>query len=104
MKEITVQDLKRMRDQGEAHQLVDVREPHEYEEVNIGGEPIPMGTIPENLEKLRKDIPLILQCRSGARSGNVTQFLEKQGFQNVHNLKGGILAWIEQIAPQLGKS
>jgi rhodanese-related sulfurtransferase len=63
-----------------------------------------MGSVPEKLEQLRKDIPLIIQCRSGARSGNVTQFLEKQGFQNALNLKGGILAWIEQVDPALGKA
>jgi adenylyltransferase/sulfurtransferase len=104
MKEITVLELKRMRDQGESYQLIDVREPHEYESANIGGELIPMGSVPEKLEQLRKDIPLIIQCRSGARSGNVTQFLEKQGFQNAFNLKGGILAWIEQVDPALGKA
>lgn len=103
MKEISVADLKKMREEGTPHQLIDVREPMEYDMVNIKGELIPMGTIPENLSLIRKDIPVILQCKSGGRSGNVTKFLMQQGFDNVHNLTGGILAWIDQIDPSLSK-
>lgn len=103
MKEISVTDLKKMRDEGTPHQLIDVREPMEYDMVNIKGELIPMGNIPENLSLIRKDVPVILQCKSGGRSGNVTKFLMQQGFDNVHNLSGGILAWIDQIDPSLSK-
>jgi len=103
MKEISVTDFKRMRDEGTPHQLIDVREPMEYDMVNIKGELIPMGTIPVNLSLIRKDIPVILQCKSGGRSGNVTKFLMQQGYDNVHNLAGGILAWIDQIDPSLSK-
>lgn len=103
MKEISVTDLKKMREEGTPHQLIDVREPMEYDMVNIKGELIPMGSIPENLSLIRKDIPVILQCKSGGRSGNVTKFLMQQGFDNVHNLSGGILAWIDQIDPSLSK-
>lgn len=103
MKEISVTELKAMREQGTPHQLIDVREVLEYEMVNIKGELIPMGTIPSNLDKIRRDIPVILQCKSGGRSTNVTKYLEQQGFDNVINLKGGILAWIDQIDPSLGK-
>ena len=103
MKEISVTDLKRMREEGTPHQLIDVREPMEYDMVNIKGELIPMGTIPENLSLIRKDVPVILQCKSGGRSGNVTKFLMQHGFDNVHNLSGGILAWIDQIDPSLSK-
>lgn len=103
MKEVTVEELKKMRVNGEDFQLIDVREPFEYDIANIGGELIPLGTIPQNLDKISKDKPVILQCKSGGRSGNATMFLEKQGFTNVHNLKGGILAWIDQIDPSLSK-
>jgi rhodanese-related sulfurtransferase len=99
MKEISVTELKAMREQGTPHQLIDVREVLEYEMVNIKGELIPMGTIPSNLDKIRRDIPVILQCKSGGRSNDVTKYLEQQGFDNVINLKGGILAWIDQYRP-----
>lgn len=103
MKEISVTELKKMREEGTPHQLIDVREPMEYDMVNIKGELIPMGTIPVNLSLIRKDVPVILQCKSGGRSGNVTKFLMQQGFDNVQNLAGGILAWIDQIDPSLSK-
>lgn len=98
MKEITVQELKRMRDSGENFQLIDVREEHEAEIANIGGELIPMGQILFETEKISKDKPVIVHCRSGARSASVIQMLEKQhGFDNLYNLKGGILAWAKEI-------
>ena len=99
MNEITVLDLKKMRDEGAQHQLIDVRELHEYEISNIGGEHIPMSLIPLNIDKIRRDIPVVLQCRSGGRSGQITRFLEAQGFTNVSNLQGGILAWARDIEP-----
>ena len=99
MNEITVLDLKKMRDEGAQHQLTDVREVHEYEISNIGGEHIPMSLIPLNIDKIRRDIPVVLQCRSGGRSGQITRFLEAQGFTNVSNLQGGILAWARDIEP-----
>jgi adenylyltransferase/sulfurtransferase len=99
MNEITVSELKKMRDEGAQHQLIDVREVHEYEISNIGGEHIPMSLIPLNIDKIRRDIPVVLQCRSGGRSGQITRFLEAQGFTNVANLQGGILAWARDIEP-----
>jgi adenylyltransferase/sulfurtransferase len=99
MNEITVSELKKMRDEGAQHQLIDVREVHEYEISNIGGEHIPMSLIPLNIDKIRRDIPVVLQCRSGGRSGQITRFLEAQGFTNVSNLQGGILAWARDIEP-----
>jgi adenylyltransferase/sulfurtransferase len=62
-----------------------------------------MGTVPDNLDIIKKDVPVVLQCKSGARSGNVTKYLMQQGFDNVHNLTGGILAWIDQVDPSLSK-
>ena len=102
MKEITVQELKKMRDNNEAHQLIDVREPHEAEIAEIGGQLIPMGQIMEHVAEIAKDKPVIVHCRSGARSGSVVNALEKQfGFENLYNLKGGILAWAKEIDPSV---
>ncbi|CAN5382493.1 hypothetical protein BH09BAC5_BH09BAC5_18160 [soil metagenome] len=98
MKEITVQELKRMRDNNESFQLIDVREPHEAEIASIGGELIPMGDIVGQFEKVSKDKQVVIHCRSGARSASVIQMLEKQyGFTNLYNLKGGIIAWANEI-------
>lgn len=101
MKEITVSELKNKIDSKADFQLIDVREEHEYETVNIGAELIPMGTVPDNLDKISKDKPVYIHCRSGARSGNICMFLESQGYNNVYNVKGGILAWINEIDPSL---
>jgi sulfur-carrier protein adenylyltransferase/sulfurtransferase len=98
MKEVTVQELKDLIDSGADFQLIDVREPHEYEICNLGGELIPQGEIPHHVDRVSKDKKVILQCRSGARSGNMVQWLEKNhGFTNLYNLKGGILAWAREI-------
>ncbi|MBI3509793.1 MAG: rhodanese-like domain-containing protein [Bacteroidetes bacterium] len=98
MKEISVSELKKMRDNNEAFQLIDVREPHEVEIAEIGGELIPMGEILSQTEKISRDKPVIIHCRSGARSGTIIHALEKQfGFTNLYNLKGGILAWSKEI-------
>ncbi|MCU0434285.1 MAG: rhodanese-like domain-containing protein [Bacteroidia bacterium] len=102
MKEVTVQELKRMRDENEAHQLIDVREQHEADIASIGGELIPMGTILAHIDQIAKDKPVIIHCRSGARSASVVNALETQhGFTNLYNLKGGILAWGREIDPSV---
>jgi adenylyltransferase/sulfurtransferase len=98
MKEVTVQELKAMMDSGADFQLIDVREPHEFEVCNLGGELIPQGQIPQNVDKVSKNKQVIIHCRSGARSGNMVQWLEKNhGYENLYNLKGGILAWAREI-------
>ena len=98
MKEVTVQELKAMRDAGENFQLIDVREPHEYDICNLDGELIPQGEIPNSFERISKDKKVVIHCRSGARSGNMVQWLEKNhGFTNLYNLKGGVLAWAKEI-------
>ncbi len=98
MKEITAVELQRMREEGEAFQLIDVREPYEAEICTIGGTLIPMGEIVSRLEELRKDVPVIVHCRSGARSSAVIQALEtRYGLSNLVNLKGGILAHAKEV-------
>lgn len=103
MKEITPSELKKMMDNKEAFQLIDVREEYEVEIANIGGEVIPMAEILDNLDKISKNKQVVVHCRSGKRSGAVVQTLEKEGFKNVVNLKGGILAWADEIDPSLTK-
>jgi rhodanese-related sulfurtransferase len=95
MKTITVQELKILKDQNADFQLIDVREPHEYEDVNLGGHLIPLGEIPSRYKEISKDKQVIMQCRSGARSANAIQFLEQNfDYANLYNLEGGILAWL----------
>ncbi|MCB9170140.1 MAG: rhodanese-like domain-containing protein [Flavobacteriales bacterium] len=98
MKEIDVHELKRMRDAGEPHQLIDVREPYEAEEMSMGGELIPMGEVLDALDRIRRDVPVVVHCRSGNRSRAVVEALsERHGLNNVINLKGGITAWANEV-------
>jgi rhodanese-related sulfurtransferase len=101
IKEITPIEMQEWKSLSKEFQLIDVREAHEIEIANIGGTHIPMGEVPSRTEELRKDIPVIIHCRSGARSGAICSFLETLGFSNVYNLKGGILAYAKEIDPSL---
>jgi rhodanese-related sulfurtransferase len=102
MNTISVEDLKKKMDQGESFHLIDVREPAEHAQFNIGGTLIPLGRIQsmqiEELEELR-DEEIILYCRSGNRSGQACLILDMLGFRNTNNLAGGMLAWQERILP-----
>ena len=101
MKEVTVQELKKLMDSNADFQLIDVREPHEYDICNLNGELIPMSDIPNNVDKIAKDKQVVIHCRSGKRSGDMLLWLEKNhGFKNLYNLKGGILAWAKEIDPE----
>lgn len=94
MKEIQPVELQAWREQGKPHQLIDVREPYEVQLCTIGGANIPMGEIVERIGELRKDMPVVLHCRSGARSLAVINALStRYGFDNLVNLKGGILGF-----------
>jgi sulfur-carrier protein adenylyltransferase/sulfurtransferase len=97
MKEVTPTELKQMLDNNENLQLIDVREPYEYEAAHIESELMPLNTVPQNLEKISKDKKVIMICRSGNRSGNAIRFMEGHGFENLYNLKGGMLAWKKEI-------
>ncbi|WP_131537559.1 rhodanese-like domain-containing protein [Pedobacter nototheniae] len=102
MKEISVQELKQKIDAKEDFQLIDVRETFEYEVSNLEGENIPLGGILIEADKVAKDKPVIIQCRSGKRSAAAVMQLEQQyGFDNLYNLKGGILAWQEAFDPNM---
>lgn len=98
MKEITVTELKKLIDDKADFQLIDVREEHEFDEVNINGKLIPMGEVMDRMEEISKDKQVVVHCRSGKRSATVINALESQhGFTNLYNLKGGILAYIDEI-------
>jgi rhodanese-related sulfurtransferase len=101
MNEITVQELKEKLDKGEDFQLIDVREDFEYETSNLGGQSIPLGGILIEADKISKDKPVVVMCRSGKRSAAAIMQLEQQGFNNLSNLRGGILAWAAEIDPEL---
>ncbi|MEN5056393.1 rhodanese-like domain-containing protein [Sphingobacterium kitahiroshimense] len=101
MKEVTVEELKSKIDNGENFQLIDVRESFEYEVSNLGGLNIPLSGILIEVDKIAKDKPVVVQCRSGKRSAQAVMMLEQQGFDNLANLKGGILAWKEEIDPEI---
>ncbi|GGH46140.1 rhodanese-like domain-containing protein [Dyadobacter endophyticus] len=95
--DITVEELKERLEKGEDLHFYDVREEHEYEEDNLGAILIPLGELPDHLDELEaiKDEEIIIHCRSGARSGKAARYLESQGFSNVRNVLGGILAYRE---------
>ena len=98
MKEISVSELKQWKEEGKKFQLIDVREPFEYEMSNIAGENIPLAGVVIEADKIAKDIPVVMQCRSGARSANACMQLENSfGYNNLYNLKGGILAWAAEF-------
>ncbi|GHE29305.1 rhodanese-like domain-containing protein [Sphingobacterium griseoflavum] len=101
MKEVTVQELKDMLDRNDEFQLIDVREPFEYEVSNLNGLNIPLAGVVIEADKIHRDKPVIIQCRSGKRSAQAVMLLEQQGFDNLANLKGGILAWKEEIDPEM---
>jgi rhodanese-related sulfurtransferase len=96
MQNITPEEVKERLDRGEQLNLVDVREPHERAEFNIGGVHIPLGQVQmmqvDELENLKNE-EVIVYCRSGNRSGQAAMILDTLGFANTKNLSGGMLAW-----------
>lgn len=100
MQNITIEELKARLDAGEKLNIIDVREPHENAEFNIGGQLVPLGKVQgmqiEEIEDM-KEQELIVYCRSGNRSGQACLFLDMLGFKNTKNLTGGMLAWQEKF-------
>lgn len=100
MDNITVEELKQRLDAGEKINILDVREPYEHADFNIGGILLPLGQVQtmqiDEIEDL-KDQELIVYCRSGNRSGQACMFLEAMGFKNTKNLVGGMLAWQDKF-------
>jgi molybdopterin/thiamine biosynthesis adenylyltransferase/rhodanese-related sulfurtransferase/molybdopterin converting factor small subunit len=98
---ITVEELKSRLDHGDDLYILDVREPHEYEIVNIGGELIPLGDLPERVNELDPLKEIIVHCKSGIRSAKAVNILRKFGFTKVKNLIGGIDTWAQKIDSSL---
>lgn len=101
MKECTVAELKSKIDKKENFQLIDVRETFEYDTSNLKGENIPLAQVILEKEKISKDRPVVVHCRSGKRSAQAIKLLEQEGYDNLYNLKGGILAWKENFDPEM---
>jgi rhodanese-related sulfurtransferase len=93
--DITVAELKERIESGEKLNLIDVREDYEYEADNLGGMLIPLGDIAYRVDELEelKNEEILIHCRSGKRSETAQRYLESQGFSNVRNVIGGILAY-----------
>jgi molybdopterin/thiamine biosynthesis adenylyltransferase/rhodanese-related sulfurtransferase len=101
--EITPRELKAGLDRGDDLYILDVREPHEYQICNLGGHLIPLGDLPKRVSELDSSREIIAHCRTGKRSAEATEFLRKAGFRKVLNLKGGILAWSDEVDPTVPK-
>jgi rhodanese-related sulfurtransferase len=103
MQTITVEELKSKLDSGEKIHLLDVREPHENADFNIGGTLLPLGQIRSmQVDEIEdwKDDEIVVYCRSGNRSGQACMFLETMGFTNTKNLTGGMVAWQEKFGKE----
>ena len=104
VKEISVLELKDLLDKKADFQLIDVREPYEYEIANLGGELVPEKQIGDYAGKIARDKKVILHCRTGVRSKRAILELEsKLALDNLYNLKGGVLAYADEVDPSLTK-
>ncbi len=101
--EISVQELETLRKTKADFLLLDVRNPDEYTICNLEGQLIPLNELPTRLNELNPDQQIIVHCHAGGRSRRATEFLLKQGFKNVSNLRGGITAWAEEIDLKMPK-
>lgn len=99
MQEITVEELKQRLDAGEQLHIIDVREPNEYAEYNIGADLIPLGRVLsmqiDELDDLKNE-ELIVHCKAGSRSMQACMVLDQMGFTNTKSVKGGVMAWKEK--------
>jgi adenylyltransferase/sulfurtransferase len=101
--QITVKELKRRIDAGEDVQLIDVREPYEYQIAQIGGKLIPQNDVPQRLGEIDREREVVVHCKSGGRSQRIAEFLKQSGYPRVVNVAGGILAWSDEIDPKVQK-
>ncbi|MES2218019.1 MAG: rhodanese-like domain-containing protein [Pseudomonadota bacterium] len=101
MPEISVQELQALRAANADFMILDVRDPWEYQERNLGGHLIPLKELPDRLNELDKNQQIIVHCQMGGRSSRATAFLLEQGFKKVFNLRGGIQAWAMEIDPSM---
>jgi molybdopterin/thiamine biosynthesis adenylyltransferase/rhodanese-related sulfurtransferase len=101
--EITPKDLKTRLDRGDDLYILDVREPHEYQICHLNGHLIPLGELTRRVNELDSSREIVAHCRSGKRSADAVDFLQKAGFKKIWNLKGGILAWSDEVDPSVPK-
>lgn len=98
IKELTVFEMEKWKEEGVDFQLIDVRQPYEYDIANLGGELIPQSELVQNLDKISKTKKVIVHCRSGKRSADAIRDLQNlDKFENLYNLKGGILEYSKEI-------
>lgn len=103
VKEITVHQLHDLIQNQKDFQLIDVREAYEYDIANLNGELIPLKQLEDKVDGIATDKQVVVHCRSGKRSQQAIEQLEKHGFANLFNLRGGILAWAEEIDSSMAK-
>jgi len=101
--EITATELKARQDRGDKLFILDVREPHEYQICNLNGKLIPLGDLPRRVNELDSSVEMVVYCRSGKRSADAIRFMQTAGFKKLLNLKGGILAWADEVDPRMPK-
>jgi adenylyltransferase/sulfurtransferase len=101
--QLSVKELKQRIDDGIDVQLIDVREPYEYQIAQIGGKFIPQNEVPNRLAEIDRGREVVVHCRSGVRSQRIAEYLKQAGYPNVVNLAGGILAWSDEIDPKVQK-
>jgi molybdopterin/thiamine biosynthesis adenylyltransferase/rhodanese-related sulfurtransferase len=104
--EMEVTELKKRLDRGDPLTVIDVREPYEWDIGNLGSHGarlIPLGQLPDRLGEIDPSQEIVLQCRSGARSGRALEFMRERGYERLWNLKGGILAWSDEVDPSIPK-
>jgi molybdopterin/thiamine biosynthesis adenylyltransferase/rhodanese-related sulfurtransferase/molybdopterin converting factor small subunit len=102
--EIEVTEVKAMLDRGDSFVLLDVREPHEYQIASIpGAKLVPLGEVARRLDEFDKNADIVIHCKSGMRSAKACGILKQAGFEHVRNMKGGILAWSDQVDPSVPK-
>jgi len=101
--QMTVKELKQRRDAGEDVQLIDVREPYEFQIAQIGGKLIPQNDVAKRLDEIDPNREVVVHCKSGGRSQRIAEFLKQAGYAKVVNLAGGITAWSNEIDPNVPK-
>ena len=101
--DVSVHQLKQLRDDGAEFVLVDVRLQSEVEAVNLGGLHIPLAEIAQRLDELDREAHIVVHCKLGGRSAKAVELLRASGFDDTWNLAGGIFAWIDEIEPDLPK-
>lgn len=104
VRSISVEAFLKLKESGEDYQLIDVREPFEFEIAEMGGQLIPLGTIAQNADRISKNKKVIVHCKAGKRSADAIKELRAiYGFDNLYNLEGGILAWAEKADTALAR-